>query len=159
MPGRDQSAARRPRIRPLALCLIRNEDRILVFEGYDPSRKLTYYRPLGGGIEFGETGAEAVAREIREEIGSELLDVQFLRTFENIFTNDGQRGHEIVLLYEARLADESLYRREFIEAKEDDGAAFRAVWRSLSSFGPSSPLFPDGLMELLTSNPQPEHFS
>ena len=155
MPESDQSAAGNPRIRPLALCLLRNGDRILVFEGYDPSRKLTYYRPLGGGIEFGETGVEAVIREIREEIGAELIDVRFLRSLENIFTNDRQRGHEIVLLHEARLADESLYRRDIIEAKEDDGAAFRAVWRSLGSFSRNSPLFPDGLLEILTPSPKP----
>ena len=32
-----------------------------------------FYRPLGGVIEFGERGAETVARELKEEIGADVL--------------------------------------------------------------------------------------
>ena len=42
------------RIRPLAICVFLNNNRILVAEGYDPIKQQTFYRPLGGGIEFGE---------------------------------------------------------------------------------------------------------
>ena len=41
-------------IRPIAICVLRRHDEILVIEGRDESRDLTFYRPLGGGIEFGE---------------------------------------------------------------------------------------------------------
>lgn len=58
-------------VRPIALCVFRDEsDRILVLEGYDPTRALTFYRRLGGGIEFGERSQDTVAREIREELGA-----------------------------------------------------------------------------------------
>jgi len=40
-------------IRPLAIYLFRDGDRILVGEGNDPVKRETFYRPLGGGIEFG----------------------------------------------------------------------------------------------------------
>ncbi len=62
-------------IRPLALCLFRNSGRILVFEGYDPLKQQTFYRPLGGGIEFGERAEDAVRREIREEIRAEIASL------------------------------------------------------------------------------------
>jgi hypothetical protein len=42
-------------IRPVALCVFRNNDGILVFEGYDDVKGETFYRPPGGGIEFGES--------------------------------------------------------------------------------------------------------
>jgi 8-oxo-dGTP pyrophosphatase MutT (NUDIX family) len=59
------------RIRVIAICVIRSEKGILVFEGFDSVKGAFYYRPLGG-VEPGETSAAAVKREILEEIGQEL---------------------------------------------------------------------------------------
>ena len=42
------------KIRPLALCIFLHQNKILVAEGYDPKKNQIFYRPLGGGIEFGE---------------------------------------------------------------------------------------------------------
>ncbi|MDY7080760.1 MAG: NUDIX domain-containing protein, partial [Chloroflexota bacterium] len=99
-------------IRPLALGVVWRDDSILVFEGYDHVKNEAFYRPLGGGINFGERSREALRREFREELGVELTDVRYMDTLENIFTCNGQRGHEIILLYEATLADRSFYARE-----------------------------------------------
>lgn len=41
-------------IRPLAICVFRHAGRILVAEGTDEVKGETFYRPLGGAIEFGE---------------------------------------------------------------------------------------------------------
>ncbi len=136
-------------IRPLALGVVWRGDDILVFEGYDHVKGETFYRPLGGGIEFGERSQEAVRREFREELGVELVGVRYLATVENIFICNGQRGHEIVLLYEATLADSSLYEREIFTVHEE-GELLTARWMELCAFqadGP--PLYPDGLLELL----------
>jgi len=56
-------------IRPIAICVIRRRDEILVFESRDTVKNETFYRPLGGGINFGEHSKDAVRREIFEEIG------------------------------------------------------------------------------------------
>jgi len=40
-------------IRPIAICAFLRNNRILVAEGFDPVKDETFYRPLGGGIEFG----------------------------------------------------------------------------------------------------------
>jgi len=77
-------------IRAIAICLFLNGDRVLVNEALDPVKGLRFCRPLGGGIQFGETGAQAVAREIREEIGAKVTDVRYIGTLENIFTYLGQ---------------------------------------------------------------------
>jgi ADP-ribose pyrophosphatase YjhB (NUDIX family) len=135
-------------IRPLAICVFRRGDRILVSEAHDPVKGLTFCRPLGGGIEFGETGAQAVEREIREEIGAAVTNLRYLGTLENIFTYLGEPGHEIVLVYDGELVDRSLYERDFLEGVEGE-EPFRAGWRELDSFGPDLPLFPDGLVALL----------
>jgi len=139
------------RIRPLALGLFLHNGKLLVFEGHDPVKGETFYRPLGGGIEFGETGAQAMAREIREEIGAEVTNVRYLGLCENIFVYAaGEVGHEIVLLYEAELADTSLYERDVIEAVEENGATYMALWKPLADFADGRvPLYPDGLFDLL----------
>jgi 8-oxo-dGTP pyrophosphatase MutT (NUDIX family) len=84
------------RIRALAVCVVRRGEEILVFEGHDPVKGETFYRALGGGIEFGETGAKAAARELEEELGTRPRDLRYLATLENIFVFDGEPGHEIV---------------------------------------------------------------
>jgi len=137
------------RIRPIAICAFRHGDRILVVEGHDSAQAQTFYRPLGGGIEFGETGAMALIREIREEIGAEVSNLQYLGTLENIFTYNGAAHHEIVLVYDGKFADATLYSTSFITGAESDGSAMRALWRSIESFSPQSPLYPDGLLDLL----------
>jgi 8-oxo-dGTP pyrophosphatase MutT (NUDIX family) len=142
---------RAERIRPIAICVCRDGDRILVAEGHDSRKKQTFYRPLGGTIEFGEAAAETVRREFREEIQTGLDEVRYLGTLENIFVYEGRRGHEIVLVYDGKLADRSLYEKEVIQGDEF-GQPFQAVWKRLDEFGPGlSPVYPDGLLALLKS--------
>ena len=139
-------------IRPLAICIFRNGGRILVGEGYDPVKRETFYRPLGGGIEFGERAEETIQREVREEIGAEVASLQYLFTLENIFTFNGEPGHEIVMVYDGSLAEGALYERDIIEGNEFDPfrkAPLKAVWMRIEEFGPDAPLYPNGLLERL----------
>jgi len=139
----------RLKVRPIAICACRDDGRILVAEGRDSRKGQTFYRPLGGTIEFGERGEEAVRREFREEIGADLLEVRALGMLENIFTYEGRRGHEIVLVYDGRLADTALYQKEVIMGNEF-GMPFKAVWKRLDEFEPGGLiLYPEGLLELL----------
>ncbi len=143
---------KKPRIRPIALCVFRHEGRILVSENFDPTKRETFYRPLGGGIEFGERGIDAAMREMHEELGAAVHDVAYLGTLENIFTFNGKPGHEIVLVYDGSFVDPSLYCRESLIGREGSHA-FKAVWKHLSDFVPSHPpLYPDGLLDLLLSS-------
>ncbi len=86
------------RIRPIVLGIIWRGDALLVFEAYDHVKDETYYRSLGGGIEFGERSQDALLREFHEELGVTLVGVRYLAALENIHTHNGQLGHEIVLL-------------------------------------------------------------
>jgi ADP-ribose pyrophosphatase YjhB (NUDIX family) len=145
-------------VRPIALAVIQRErdGAILVFEGHDPHGAETFYRPLGGTIEFGERSEQTVRRELYEEAGLRLRDVRYLATIENIFTHHDQTGHEIVLLYRARLSDAAayLYEQEEIQVVEDSGQQYTARWMPLSRFGPGGPpLYPTGLLELLCERP------
>ena len=59
----------------------------------------TSYLP-GGHIEFGESGAEALAREMREEAGVEVAVGKLLGVVENSFLQHGEPHSEINLVYE-----------------------------------------------------------
>jgi 8-oxo-dGTP pyrophosphatase MutT (NUDIX family) len=139
------------RVRPLAICVFRKDDRILVAEGYDPVKKQTFYRPLGGAIEFGERSEDTVRRELMEEIGAEVGEAWYLGTLENIFVFNGEPGHEIVMVYDGVLNESGLYEQAVVEGKEAEvGESFRAVWKSLDEFGEGkSILYPNGLLALL----------
>jgi 8-oxo-dGTP pyrophosphatase MutT (NUDIX family) len=140
---------REAQIRPIAICICRDGERILVAEGRDHKRNRVFYRPLGGTIEFGEPGAQAVRREFREELDAELTDIRYLGTLENIFTYEGRHGHEIVLVYDGRLSEDRLYAQESLQGDEF-GQKFKAVWKRLDEFergGP--PVYPEGLLELI----------
>ena len=143
-------------IRPLAIVVFRREDgAVLLAPGYDPVKDQRFYRPLGGGIEFGELAADAARRELRDELGAEIDGLKLLGVFENIFTYLGQPGHELVWLYEARFADPSLEATNVIEADES-GAKFEAHWVHPDIFvRGDAPLYPDGLLDLLERSPRP----
>lgn len=151
-----------PYVRTIALCVFSNHGKILVTRLYDPSRDLVFYRPTGGGIEFGERAEVALAREIREELGAEIKEPELIDVLENIFVYDDKRGHEIIFVFDARFADESLYSRDRLEGHEDNPVvappgeeqsgpnAYTAEWVSLDYFeSAAEPLYPDGLLELL----------
>ncbi len=103
-----------PHIRPLVICLFRHNGKILVSEERDPTKDEIFYRPLGGGIEFGEHSTEALHRELMEEIGAEVKDLVYLGTLENIYIFDGEPGHEIVQVYDGALTDSGLYEQAVI---------------------------------------------
>ncbi|MCI0714250.1 MAG: NUDIX domain-containing protein [Chloroflexi bacterium] len=137
------------KIRTIAIGMIWRGDQFLVGEFDDPKGDGYFYRPLGGGVEFGEYGRDALKREIGEELQCNIGDIEYLTMLENIFTYKDAPYHEIVLLYQCRLLKQSLYQQDIIEFDDDDGR-LHAIWKALSFFengGP--PLYPDGLFEYL----------
>ncbi|MEN9243469.1 MAG: NUDIX hydrolase [Gloeomargarita sp. DG02_5_bins_242] len=107
-------------IRVLALGLIQQDDRVFLSEGYDPARQLTFYRALGGGVDFGEPSAVALEREFQEELQAQLKDIEYLGCLENIFTYNGQPGHEIIQLYRCAFVDPRFYELEALEFQEGE---------------------------------------
>jgi 8-oxo-dGTP pyrophosphatase MutT (NUDIX family) len=146
--------SKKKRIRPLAICVFRHDDKILVAEGYDSLKDEYFYRPLGGGIEFGEPSPETICRELMEEINVEvdLQSLKYLGAVENIFRFNGRKGHEIVLIYDGVLKESALYEQPVIRGKEEGGQKFRAIWKSIHEFGEGkSILYPTGLLEMLAN--------
>ena len=59
----------------------------------------------GGHIEFGEKGAEALRREVREELGVDSTVGDLLGVVESSFVQHGKPHAEISLVYRLSLAD------------------------------------------------------
>jgi 8-oxo-dGTP pyrophosphatase MutT (NUDIX family) len=135
-------------IRVIAICVFRHDDKILVFEAYDTIDKKPFYRPLGGAVEFGETTKTAIKREIHEEIGLEATDLKLLGILENIFTNEGKPGHEIVYVYDGRFTDVSVYGQASFTVQEET-ETLTARWYKLDFFNDYHRLVPEALVPLL----------
>ena len=143
---------KKPRVRPLAICVFRNQGRILVNQGYDATKDQYFYRPLGGGIEFGETSMDTVCRELMEELNVEVEreSLQYLGTVENIFIFNGMVGHEIILIYDGTFKEPGLYDQSVIVGQEANGSEIRAEWKHIDEFGEGKAiLYPTGLLEML----------
>ena len=138
-----------PSPRPMVLCVIRRDNEILVIE-YDDIREFTFYRPPGGGIEFGEHSRDTATREMREELDVTVTDLRRLGMVENIFRAGGEQYHEIIVVYEGRFAQNTLYDRPRFDVNENDELFLTAMWKPLDIFADDDAiLFPTGLVDLL----------
>ena len=118
------------KIRLLALGIIKQGDRLFLSQGFDPVKQVTFYRALGGGVDFGEPSIEALKREFREEIQAELTNIKYLGCIESIFTYKKQQGHEVIQLYNCDFVDDKFYQLEQINFKEKDRQK-TAIWVSI----------------------------
>jgi putative intracellular protease/amidase/ADP-ribose pyrophosphatase YjhB (NUDIX family) len=139
------------KIRPLALAVLKNEkNQFLLHKAFDGVKSESFYRPLGGGIEFHETGEEAIVREIQEEIGQRVSVNSLVATFENIFVYEGKKGHEIVLLYDTNFLDIEVYDSLELDIFESGKVSAKAVWKSLKEIElEGAKLYPLGIEKVL----------
>lgn len=143
------------KVRAIALCVFFKNGKLLVGEGFDEVKQQAFGRPLGGTIEFGESSHNTIVREIWEEIGAEITNLRFLGVLENIFTYNGQTGHEIVLIYRGEFVDPGYYKRSPIEGSEN-GHPIRASWVSIEDFEQGiMPLYPIGLLDMVQKEEKP----
>ncbi|HEK9103060.1 NUDIX hydrolase [Bacillus pfraonensis] len=125
--------------------IVLHNERILVQEYVTEGE--TYYRPLGGSIEFGEKSAETVIREYKEELGTQIEVIDYLGCLENMFHG----GHEIIQLYSLRFLDPSLHENEMIPVRDGERNAY-AKWIPMIAFlEQEKVLYPNELMHFLTA--------
>lgn len=115
-------------VRPLAVGVPRRDDELLLSRLHDDASDETFYRPIGGALEFGELSHEALEREFHEELGVRIEEYELLETLEVTFTFGGTEGHEIWFLYEVSFVDDWPYERDEVRGEEDDGGSYTAVW-------------------------------
>jgi 8-oxo-dGTP pyrophosphatase MutT (NUDIX family) len=136
-------------VRALAIGVIRRGPELLVAAVPDDSGAVKGWRPLGGSIEFGERAAEALARELFEEVGEAITEPRLLAVIENLYEHHGARGHDIAMVFDTGFARAEAYRREVFEYR-DGGVDCQARWVDIGRFrGGEQQLFPEGLLDRL----------
>ena len=120
------------RIRVKALAWIEDKGMLFVVKMHDAVKGDDYYRPIGGSVEFGERAHETVLREAREELGTEIALLAAPFVVENLFTCDGEAGHEVDFLFPARFTDIHFYERKVYKLHEDNGDDWEAQWLSIA---------------------------
>lgn len=134
------------KVKAFAVLLNASRSKHLVWVGGDETKQpATFHRLLGGHVEFGEPAADAVVREIAEELHAELAQVTLLGVIENVFTYAGAPGHEVVFVYAATV-DDGVVPEE--GGWFDDGGPIRVEWRSVDVHT-DIPLYPDGTQALI----------
>lgn len=125
--------------------------RLLVAEMIDPATGTLLHRPPGGGMEAGETPAQAVRREVMEELGIALGKTRCLGGIDHVWHWKGRELHERAWIFLADPPVESaIHEGGTPEILEADGDRYRTLWRSLDERSPElPPLCPEGLADLL----------
>lgn len=144
------SAAPPPRIRPLAIGLLLHGGHLLFAEGHDAVKGETFYRALGGEIEFGEAAAEAVVREFREELGRAVEVRAQLGALENRCTLQGEPGHEVIFEFLVEFAPGEAPENLAPLTADEGGQPFTARWLPLAEvLAGAWRVYPEGVPERL----------
>ena len=135
-------------IRPIALGIAIKNKKLLVSEGFDSVKKQTFYRCLGGGIEFLEKSEDALKREFLEEINSNIIVKDFLGITENIFTYEGENAHELVFYYEIEIPEKD-YKEEYTII--DNNKNNKVKWIDIGEFiSKNKTLYPEEVLKYIT---------
>lgn len=144
---RETTAENRPKAAGDALP---GDDELLLSVGYDPETDEKFYRPVGGGVDFGEYSDIALAREFHEEMEVTVTEVRHLATLEDIFEFDGDPGHEIWFLYEALIEESWPYELDAFDAYEEEiDEPFRVEWVAVDDVERRENVHPAHLLDLL----------
>jgi len=136
-------------IRPVAVGVARRDDEILLSRLRDEEADETFYRPIGGAVEFGELSDEALVREFREELSVEVEACDLLDTLEATFTFQGEDGHEIWFCYEVAFAEDWPYERDEFEGQEPElDETYTAVWYPVDRLSDVT-VYPENLASLV----------
>jgi len=121
-------------IKVKSIAVIRKDDKILVYQ-YDPDKNPYAFRSPGGKVQYGELSERTLIREIKEELGLSIKNINKLGIIENRDTYRGRYMHEIVFVYQVEFKDNSQYHKDSFKIIESGGEEnFTAYWIPIQSF-------------------------
>jgi 8-oxo-dGTP pyrophosphatase MutT (NUDIX family) len=140
-------------IHPIARCIFRYRDSLLVSETRDSLTGESAYQLPGGEVAYGEYSWEAIRREIRQRLGEEIRNLIFLGPEENILRQNGSLRHEIIFIFEGEFENKDAYQQLDGARAGSGDAPGRIVWKPIQEFLKKRlPLSPEGALELLSDD-------
>jgi ADP-ribose pyrophosphatase YjhB (NUDIX family) len=130
-----------PIIKVKAMGLFVADGRLLVMPCHDSVKGKSFFRLLGGHVEFGETAEDTLKREMREELGAEIAVHGRLAVIEGVFDYLGRRQHEVTFIHHASFLDPAFHRRDDLYNLELNEEIFRWIPVAEALGGPA-PLYP-----------------
>lgn len=109
----------------------------------------------GGRVELGETGQEALVRELKEELNANIEIFRLLWLVENFFEYSCQQYHEIAFYYLMQFPGDSPYltkNKSFFGIEEDNKLEFRWFVNDFEVLK-DLPLLPSFLQKSLSNLP------
>ena len=125
--------------------LITNEDKTKILVQCDLEE--SFYRLPGGSVEFGETAAAAIQRELIEEFDLQATIGELACVDESIIEYDGKEAHQCTLIHwcsvELKDTQDDLIHNEHPEVK--------LTWRTIDQLV-RKPVYPEGILDVAASN-------
>lgn len=139
----------RQRIRVVAIGVPFRDGKLLACAVTEDDGTVKGWRPLGGGVEFGESTEHALVREFHEELEADIRIVRRIGVFENIYTHHGATGHEYIFAFEIEFTSHGQGNADAF-VLEDEGSRNNARWVPLADFqSGTETLLPEGLLPLI----------
>ncbi len=130
----------RPSLRAEAIILDKGKKRVLV----QCDRNESFYRLPGGSVEFGETAADAIMRELVEEYNLSATIGKLATICESIVEVSGERFHQCTLIHWSTIPDAD---KAYIH---NENRNVKLVWRTIEQLQQTA-TYPEGIVEMITS--------
>ncbi len=112
------------RVRVCGICL--QDDKMLLVRHQPTIKNKAFWAPPGGGLQFGESIADCLKREVLEETGLEVEVIRFL--FVNEFMQPPLQAIE--LFFEIRVIGGSIKKGQDPEAAPDKQLIEEVTWKT-----------------------------
>ncbi|WP_459502924.1 NUDIX domain-containing protein [Bacillus sp. C1] len=130
---------KRPLLRAEAIILSEDHSKVLV----QCDNQETFYRFLGGSIEFGETACEAIIRELLEEYDLEVKIGELAIVNEHLFEIEGKLHHQCTLFHWCKLAASM---NEVLHHKEHENIIL--TWKNIQELKDKQ-TYPEGIVSFI----------
>ena len=115
-----------------------------------------HYALIGGRVEIGESSANTIKREIKEELGKDIEITGYISTIENFFEMKGSKYHEIMFVHKIGFINEEDRKIEYTMKNIEGKDYLQYEWIELDKID-EYPLLPRAVKHVLKENKFPIH--
>lgn len=115
-----------------------------------------HYALIGGRVEIGESSADTIKREIKEELGKDIEITGYISTIENFFEMKGSKYHEIMFVHKIEFINEEDKTIEYTMKNLEGKEYLQYEWIELDKID-DYPLLPIAIKDVLKENKFPVH--